>query len=114
MSANLDIELLRTFHAILRFGRFLAEAHRVLKADGRLGLVGLTHGTDLISNALVFAWTTAHRIRPDLVGGCRPVDLVEHIRGPNWQVHHHRVLTNWGIPSEVVIATPRVAEGAAA
>lgn len=24
MSANLDIELLRTFHAILRFGRFLA------------------------------------------------------------------------------------------
>ncbi len=26
MSANLDIELLRTFHAILRFGRFLAAA----------------------------------------------------------------------------------------
>ncbi len=26
MSANLDIELLRTFHAILRYGRFLAAA----------------------------------------------------------------------------------------
>lgn len=35
MSANLDIELLRTFHAILRFGRFLAAASHLNRSPRR-------------------------------------------------------------------------------
>ena len=84
----------------------LAEAHRILRDDGRLCLVGLTRG-ETLPQRLVAA--TAERIfkwRPQFVGGCRPVELTKFLSGDRWRVLHRGVVSRFALPSEVVVATP--------
>ena len=85
----------------------LAEAHRVLTTDGRVCLSDLTHGTTAVSQLVMWAWTRIHRFRPQLVGGCRPVAVVDHLPEENWHVDHHRVIVSFGVPSEVLVAKKR-------
>lgn len=85
----------------------IAEARRILVPDGRLCLAGLTHGVTKVSRLVSRAWTRVHAVNPKLLGGCRPRDLRACLPAEHWQVRHRRVLTNFAIPSEVVIATPR-------
>lgn len=89
--------------------RSLQEARRLLEPDGRLCLVSLTYGKTLASRLLSTAWTTLHTLRPQLVGGCRPLRLADRI-GDAWRVMHHEVVCTLGICSEVIVA--RVAEDA--
>src|SRR5438128_10680181 len=49
----------------------LSEAHRLLRPEGLLCLVSLTHGTRWLSRLLTGLWTGIHRLTPTLVGGCR-------------------------------------------
>jgi len=82
----------------------LAEAHRVLSPGGLLGLVSLTHGPTRVSHVIEKAWIEVHSFRPSLVGGCRPIELSGFIEGSMWQVRHRRILSRFGISSEVAVA----------
>lgn len=80
------------------------EAHRVLEPEGRLCLISLTYGNSWVSQGVIWLWRRIFRIRPSLVGGCRPVDLLNFISEKMWQVLHHNLVTAFGIPSEVIVA----------
>lgn len=86
--------------------RFLGEARRVLIPGGKLCLVSLTHGVTAVSRLVSRAWDAIFRWRPTLVGGCRPVLLEEYLETGAWRREYGRVLTPFGIPSEVLILVP--------
>lgn len=88
-------------------GEALIEAHRLIRSKGRLCLLSLTHGPTWPSRFLTGAWDRVHRLRPGLVGGCRPVELLEFVRGDLWRIDYQNVVIAFGIASEVVIATKR-------
>lgn len=86
---------------------FISEAERVLTSNGRLCLAGLTDGSTLLSSVLSKVWGAVHRIRPSLVGGCRPLKLQDYFPEDEWESLHHCVVTPYGIASEVLVVAPR-------
>lgn len=84
--------------------RLLAEAYRVLAADGYLCLASLTFGGALRSRLITTLWRTAYAIHPLTVGGCRPVRLLQYVSPAHWRVSHRELVTEWGVASEVVVA----------
>jgi ubiquinone/menaquinone biosynthesis C-methylase UbiE len=82
----------------------LAEAHRVLRSDGQLCLVSLTHGQGGCGRWVSWLWERVHSLRPALVGGCRPTNLVSFVHPPRWSIQHLAVVTAYCIPSEVIVA----------
>jgi ubiquinone/menaquinone biosynthesis C-methylase UbiE len=82
----------------------MEEAHRVLEPEGRLCLVSLTYGNTSASRIVIWLWRRIFGFRPSLVGGCRPVKLLDFISEKMWQVVHHNSVVTFGIPSEVVVA----------
>jgi ubiquinone/menaquinone biosynthesis C-methylase UbiE len=84
----------------------LQEAHRILKPGGRLCLVSLTGGQSLLSSLVVHLWALVFRLRPQLVGGCRPIALGPYCAEASWEVLYRTVVVSWGIPSEVLVARP--------
>ncbi len=84
----------------------LEEAHRVLAPGGRLGIVSLTHGRGRLERLVSSAWDAVHRIRPVWVGGCRPIDLAARLPAARWKLRHRRVVSAWGLASEVLLAEP--------
>lgn len=82
----------------------LAEAHRVLVAGGLLCLVSLTHGQTPLSKLITGLWRRVHTWRPTLVGGCRPLALMDYVTRPEWRVRHRSISTSFGISSEIVVA----------
>jgi ubiquinone/menaquinone biosynthesis C-methylase UbiE len=94
----------------------VAEASRVLKPGGRFCLVSLTDGTTFISGIVSRLWNLVFRLRPSLVGGCRPIHLASLFDDDAWSISYRNVITGFGVPSEVLIAclkTPRQNAGAA-
>jgi ubiquinone/menaquinone biosynthesis C-methylase UbiE len=85
-------------------GIVLQEAHRVLAANGRLCLISLTYGHTPFSQILIWLWEQVFIFRPSLLGGCRPVKLLDFVSEKRWEVIHHNVVVTFGIPSEVVVA----------
>ncbi|MBI1394639.1 MAG: methyltransferase domain-containing protein [Betaproteobacteria bacterium] len=81
----------------------LVEARRVLKRPGLLCLVSLTTGVTPLSRIVSSLWRIVFRARPELVGGCRPVRLEAFVDPACWQVRHRRVVTPFGVPSEVLV-----------
>lgn len=84
--------------------RLLAEAHRVLRPGGRLCLVGLTSGEGLVPRLVSWLWTRVHSLRPRTVGGCRPQVVATRLDPESWRTLHCRVVTAYGIASEVIVA----------
>lgn len=84
--------------------RLLQEAQRMLSCGGLLGLVSLTHGFTPLSRVVEHAWMAAHAIRPALVGGCRPIELLEFVATPAWRLHYRDRYTSYGVPSELLVA----------
>lgn len=82
----------------------LEEAHRVLAADGLLCLTSATHGRTAIERAVMGVFGGLHALSPSLVGGCRAIDLESSLPAGGWRVVHRRVVSKWGIPSEVLVA----------
>jgi SAM-dependent methyltransferase len=85
---------------------FLSDAHRLLRPDGRLCLAGLTWGTSTVGRLVTRLWASVHALRPAWVGGCRPLRVRKFVAAGPWTIAHHRVVRRWGVPSEVLIATP--------
>jgi len=87
--------------------QLLSEAHRVLVPGGKLCLVSLTFGASPVSRAVCWGWQRLWRLSPGIVGGCHPIELSDYLRPEWWKADHQSKLTNWGISSEVVVASAR-------
>jgi ubiquinone/menaquinone biosynthesis C-methylase UbiE len=82
----------------------LEEAHRILMPMGLICLAGLTCGKGPFGRIVTWLWKRVHSIRPKLVGGCRPINIVGCLPEERWRVTHHNIITTFGISSEVVVA----------
>jgi SAM-dependent methyltransferase len=85
----------------------LREAHRMLRPGGRLCLVGLSSGIGPLSRGVARIWTGLHGWRPELVGGCRPLELLDHLSPEQWSILHHGRVAPFAVPSEAVVAERR-------
>jgi SAM-dependent methyltransferase len=92
-------------------GQLLAEAHRLLVADGRLCLVSLTRGSTPLARLVTWSWTRLHALEPGLVGGCRPLELRDCLPDTDFHIDYAQVITRFGIPSEVVVASRIIERG---
>ena len=63
----------------------------------------LTHGVTIPSRLVSTLWTAVFRLRPARVGGCRPIHLAAYADPAHWRIAHRRVVTPYGIPSEVLV-----------
>jgi SAM-dependent methyltransferase len=81
----------------------LDEARRLLGPDGLLCLVSLAAGATRATRLVSSVWTVLWSRIPVAVGGCRPIDLRQLLRG--WHIEHRGLISAWGLTSEVVIAS---------
>lgn len=84
-------------------GRFFAEARRVIMPGGKACIASLTGGVNFPSRIVSSLWMSIFRLSPAIVGGCRPIHVDACIDPQVWQVEHRRVVTPFGVPSEVLI-----------
>ena len=84
----------------------LAEAGRLLAPDGLLCLVSLTHGVTPTGRVVSETWESISERWPALLGGCRPIELAMLLEPSVWRIDRREVLTRWGVPSELVVASP--------
>jgi len=82
----------------------LVEAHRVLAPSGRLGVASLTRGRIGLSRVVTWAWQQLHRLRTELAGGCRHIELVQLLSQGGWKLRRRSVVSRYAISSEVVVA----------
>ena len=85
----------------------VGEAHRILEPGGLLCVCSLSTGSGPFSRFVARAWSWVHAARPALVGGCRPLELLDWIDAERWRVRHHEKRTPFGVPSEVLVAERR-------
>lgn len=83
------------------------EAHRILEPGGLLCLSGLSTGSGPLPRLLSRIWAGIHALRPALVGGCRPLDLLAWLPSEHWRVRHHAHLAPFGVPCEAAVAERR-------
>ncbi len=82
----------------------IEEAHRILKTDGLLCLVSITHGEKTFSRLFMKVWQWVNKLHPVLTGGCRPVNLAMFLAENKWHINYHKIISQYGIAVEVVIA----------
>ncbi len=82
----------------------IAEAHRILNSKGLAGLVSLTRGFTLGSWLIGGIWSAVHSLAPSVVGGCRPISLLEFFNPPDWVVRYRTRISAFGVPSEIIVA----------
>ena len=85
----------------------IAEAHRVLKPGGKLCVGSLTQGVTVASRIVSALWSWVFRLSPRLVGGCRPLRLDQFFAAESWSLERRNVVVKFGVPTEVVVATPK-------
>ncbi len=85
--------------------QLLSEAHRVLVPGGKICLVSMTFGASPFSRAVCWGWQRLWRFRPGILGGCHPIELSDYLRSEGWKPDHQTKVTNWGITSEVFVAS---------
>ena len=78
--------------------------HRVLKSSGIMVIIALTEGVDRFSKSLVAAWKGIFALNPALCGGCRPLQLLELVRGAGFDQVEREVIVQMGVPSEIIRA----------
>jgi ubiquinone/menaquinone biosynthesis C-methylase UbiE len=89
----------------------ISEAARVLTPNGKLCLVSLTYGVTFASRILCALWTGLFRLHAPLVGGCRPILLDFFFDKERWSVDYRSVVIQFGVPSEVLIASLKTEGG---
>lgn len=83
--------------------RFFSESHRVMMPGGKVCIASLTKGVNVASRIVSSVWMSVFRLSPALVGGCRPIHVDAFVNPQEWQLVHRRVVTPFGVPSEVLI-----------
>ena len=86
---------------------FFKEAQRVLIPGGMVCLASLTKGNTLLSRIVSSLWMAVFRIRPSIVGGCRPIILDEYVDRNLWKLEYRKILTPFGVPSEALVLIPK-------
>ena len=82
---------------------FLSESHRMLIPGGKVCLASLTKGVGMPSRLISSLWMKIFRMKPSIVGGCRPVLLENYVDQKEWKIRYQNVVTPFGVPSEVLI-----------
>ena len=82
----------------------LAEAHRMLAPTGLLGLSSLTFGFNATTRLVSTLLSGVHRLRPQLIGGCRALELLGFLSPSLWRVHHALRVAPLGVPLQTVLA----------
>lgn len=100
--SNYVLDLLAPQYA----AEIISEAHRVLSSNGKLCLVSLGHGKSGVSRTVTTLWERLWRWKPEMVGGCRPVDLTTLLPQRHWSIDHCGTVVSFGITSEIIVASP--------
>ena len=79
--------------------RVLAEVGRVLKPNGRLGVVSISKGEGLV----VRIYERLHEKFPQCFD-CRPICAAEILNDAGFKILHRERVSLFGLPSEIVIA----------
>jgi ubiquinone/menaquinone biosynthesis C-methylase UbiE len=82
----------------------LSECHRVLRNNGRMGVVSLSKNHETKVMIRIYEW--AHRWFPRLVD-CRPIFVEETVFAAGFQPVDVADLSLWGLPVKVVVATKK-------
>jgi ubiquinone/menaquinone biosynthesis C-methylase UbiE len=85
----------------------LRELRRVLAPDGRLVLCSLTCGATALQGAMMALWSAIHRLGPERVGGCRPLELEPLVAAAGLRVERRAHVAQLGVPSEVLLLLRR-------
>ena len=78
----------------------IQEMRRLLKPSGRLLLLHLSLGNRLFDQL----WGLLYGLVPTLLGGCRPIQVATYLPEAGFTVREDRRITQWGVPTEVVLA----------
>ena len=79
----------------------LEECHRVLKREGRLGVVSLAKQDVLACH--LYEW--GHEHWPVMLD-CRPIELRESLEAGGFRIQAAKLQTMWGLPVEIVLGRP--------
>jgi len=80
------------------------EAHRILQPGGFICLASLSRGSGPASRLVAKTWSAIHDLCPVLVGGCRPLELLDWFPAPRWKIRYHDRVAPFWVPLEVVVA----------
>lgn len=82
----------------------LEAAHSLLEPGGRLCLTSLSVAPQWSSRFILSCWSAVRSIHPMLVGGCRPLSLLDYIHEPQWKILSEERVIQFGVPSQVLVA----------
>ena len=80
--------------------KVLAEIKRVLKPNGRLGVVSMSKEDEDSILLRLYEWT--HKIFPQYVD-CRPIHVEQSIKDAGFGIAHREKVKLFGLPGEIVI-----------
>jgi ubiquinone/menaquinone biosynthesis C-methylase UbiE len=83
---------------------WLAEFRRVLISGGRMVLLSLTNGVNLLSRGFVTMWNLTYRLSPVACGGCRPLQLTGFVQQAGFVKIERKVVVQYSVPSELLVA----------
>lgn len=80
-------------------------AYAALEPGGLLCLTSLSEASSSPSRFILACWSLLRSIDPAVVGGCRPLSLLDYVGGPRWHVQAEERVVQFGVPSQVVVAS---------
>ncbi len=72
--------------------------------------MSLTRGSTPLAQLVIWCWTRLHALDPRLVGGCRPLELCDCLPHTGFHMDYAQVVTRFGVPSEVMVASKQSGE----
>ena len=66
--------------------------------------MSLTNGKTPIAWAITAMLNGLRAVSPMLVGGCRPIEILDLVPAPDWNIEYRNVVTPFGVPCEIVVA----------
>ena len=85
--------------------KVLEAAHALLEPGGLLCLTSLSLAANWPSHFILGCGSLLRSIHPAVVGGCRPLSLPDYVGGPHWRIHEETRVVQFGVPSQVLVAS---------